>query len=87
MAGGRLSELNGALKMGLTHTKNLIYAAKPNDMKKWLESNIILILNQAFQTLFGMVDKALKAIINRGWGTLNYALLEHCKVLKTKPVP
>jgi hypothetical protein len=67
--------------------KNLIYAAKPNDMKKWLVSDIILIANQAFQTSFGMVDKALKAIINWGWGTLNYALLEHCKVLKTKPVP
>ncbi len=82
-----LSELNGAFKMELTHAKNSIYAAKPNDMKKWLVSNFILIINQAFQTSLGMVDKALKAIIDRGWRTLNYALLEHCKVLKTKPVP
>jgi hypothetical protein len=26
-------------------------------------------------------------IIDQGCGTLNYALLEHCEVLKTKPVP
>jgi hypothetical protein len=71
------SELNGAFKMGLTNAKNLIYAAKPNDMKKWLVSDMIPILNRAFQISFGMVDKALKAIIDRGWGTLNYALLEH----------
>jgi hypothetical protein len=80
------SELNGAFKMGLTHAKNLIYAAKPNDMKKWLVSNIIPTNNQAVQTSFGMVDEALKAIIDRGWGMLNCALLEHRKVLKTKPV-
>jgi hypothetical protein len=82
-----LSELNGAFKMGLTHAKNLIYAAKPNDMKKWLVSDIIPIINRAFQTSFGMVDKALKAIIDQGWGTLNYALLEHREVPKTKSVP
>ena len=29
----------------------------------------------------------MKAIIDRGWGMLNYALLEHQEVLKTKPVP
>ncbi len=40
-----LSELNGAFKMGLTNAKNLIYAAKPNDMKKWLVSDIILMVN------------------------------------------
>jgi hypothetical protein len=82
-----LSELNGAFKMGLTNAKNLIYAAKQNDMKKWLVSDLIPIIYQAFQTSFGMVDKALKAIIDQGCRTLNYALLEHHKVLKTKPVP
>ncbi len=33
------------------------------------------------------MDNALKAIIDWGWGTLNYALLEHHEVLKTKPAP
>ncbi len=56
-------------------------------MKKWLVSNIISIINLAFQTSFGIVDKALKAIIDWGWGVRNYALLEHREVLKTKPVP
>ncbi len=81
------SELNRAFKMGLTKAKNEIYTAKPDTIKKWLVMDIIPILNRAFPTSFGDVDKAQQAIIDRGWGLLNYALLEHRDVLKTKPVP
>jgi hypothetical protein len=80
-------ELNGAFKIGLTKAKNEIYTAKPGIIKKWLVTDIIPILNCTFPTSFGDVDKAQQAIIDRGWGPLNYALLEHCNVLKTKPVP
>jgi hypothetical protein len=38
------SELNGAFKMDLTDAKKLIYAAKANDMKKWLVSDFIPIV-------------------------------------------
>jgi hypothetical protein len=34
--------------------------------------------------LFGQVDKAKKAIADRGWRPLNYKLLQHPEVLKTK---
>jgi hypothetical protein len=77
------SELNGVFKMGLTK----IYAAKPDIIKKWLVTDIIPIVNCAFPTSFGDVDKTQQAIIDRGWGPLNYALLEHRDVLETKPMP
>lgn len=38
-------------------------------------TDIIPIVNCAFPESFGRVDKARKAIINRGWGPLNYAIL------------
>jgi hypothetical protein len=50
-------------------------------------TDIISIVNHAFPTSFGDIDKAQQVIIDRGWGPLNYALLEHRDVLKTKPVP
>ncbi len=50
-------------------------------------TDIIPIVNRTFPTSFGDVDKAQQAIIDCGWGPLNYTLLEHCNVLKTKPVP
>jgi hypothetical protein len=73
--------------MGLTKAKNEVYAAKPDIIKKWLVMDIIPIVNCAFPTSFGDVDKAQQAIIDCGWSSLNYALLEHRDVLKTKPVP
>ena len=39
------SELIGTFKIRLTDAKNTIYAAKPNNMKKWLMSDVIPIIN------------------------------------------
>jgi hypothetical protein len=81
------SELNGAFKMGVTRTEKAIYNAKPDRLKgKWKMTDIIPIVNGAFPTSFGQVDKLKKAIADRGWGLLNCALLQHPEVVKTKPV-
>ncbi len=80
-------ELNGAFKMGVTRTEKEIYNAKPDSlMYKWKMTDIIPIVNGAFPTSFGWVDKSKKAIADRGWGPLNYALFQHPEVVKTKPV-
>jgi hypothetical protein len=47
--------------------------------------DVILIINHAFPGSFGQVDKAEKAIADRGRGPLNYKLLQHPDVLITKP--
>jgi hypothetical protein len=49
-------------------------------------TDIIPIVNGAFPTSFGGVDKSKKAIADCGWRPLNYALLQHPEVVKTKPV-
>jgi len=73
-----LSKLNGAFKMRVTRTEKEIYNAKPDSLKgKWKMTDIIPIVNGAFPTSFGWVDKSKKAIADHGWGPLNYALLQH----------
>ena len=82
-----MSELSGALKMGVMRTEKAIYNAKPDSLKgKWKMTDIILIVNGAFPTLFGWMDKSKEAIADCGWGPLNYVLLQHPEVVKTKPV-
>jgi hypothetical protein len=82
-----LSELNGAFKLGVTKTEKAIYNAKPDSLKgKWKMTDIIPVVNGAYATSYCRVDKCKKAVTDRGWGPLNYALLQHPEVIKTKPV-
>lgn len=69
--------MNGAFKMEVTKAETIIYAGKPESKNSWMMTNIIPIVNRAFPESFGRVDIAWKAIINRGWGPLNYAILLH----------
>jgi hypothetical protein len=82
-----LSELNGAFKLGVSKRGKEIYKAKPSNLKgKWKMTNIIPVVNGAYATSYCWVDKCKKAVTDRGWGLLNYALLQHKEVIKTKPV-
>jgi hypothetical protein len=78
------SEMNGAFKLGVTKAKKAYFNVKPVSCQTWSTTDIIPIINHAFPDSFGQVDKAKKAICDRGWGPLNYKLLQHPEVLKTK---
>jgi hypothetical protein len=49
-------------------------------------TNIIPVVNGVYATSYCWVDKCKKAVTDCGWGPLNYALLQHPEVIKTKPV-
>ncbi len=71
----------------MTRTEKEIYNAKSDSLKgKWKMTDSIPIVNSAYPTSFGWVDKSKKAIADCGWGWLNYALLQHPEVVKTKQV-
>jgi hypothetical protein len=78
------SEMNSAFKLGVTKAKKEFFKVKPPSCKSWNTIDVIPIINYAFPILFGRVDKAKKAIADCGWGPLNYKLLQHPEVLKTK---
>jgi hypothetical protein len=65
------SEMNGAFKLGVTTAKKEFFNVKPPSCKSWSTTDVIPIINYAFPDLFGQVDKAKKAIADRGWGPLN----------------
>ncbi len=78
-----MSELNGAFKLGVTKTEKAIYNAKPDSLKgKWKMTDIIPVVNGAYATSYCRVDKCKKAVTDRGWGPLNYALLQHLEMIK-----
>ena len=79
------SEMNGAFKLGVTKAKKEYFAIKPSSCQNWSTTDVIPITNHAFPGSFGRVDKAKKVISDRGWGPLNYNLLWHSEILKTKP--
>jgi hypothetical protein len=48
------------------------------------KSDIVQIVNVAWQKSFGRVDTNNRAIAARGWGPLNYILLDHPELQETK---
>jgi hypothetical protein len=78
------SELNGTYKMALTRGKEIHFNAKPPGHKGWAMTDIIPLLNYAYPFSFGNIARGRKAILNRGWGPLNYCLLLNPDILKTK---
>jgi hypothetical protein len=76
------SELNGSFKMELTKAKRIYLKFKPADKKRFSSTDIIPILNMAWSKSLGKKTQARKAIVERGWGVLNYVLLDSPKLKK-----
>ena len=76
------SEMNGVFKNLLAKVKReyLNHCNTPN----FCSTDVIPLVKTAFSQSFAMKERAIKAIRDRGWGPLNYALLEHKEILKTK---
>lgn len=78
------SQLNGKFKIELTKAKKNFFNIKREIGKNFNHTDIIPLVNAAFSQSYGNSIGARKAIIERGWGPLNYILLEHEQLLKTK---
>ena len=78
------SKLNGTYKIYLTKGKELYFLAKPPGHKGWSMTDIIPLVNYAYPLSFGMIQRGRKAIQDRGWGPLNYVLLQNADILSTK---
>jgi len=73
--------------MGVTKIKRQIYEAKPDNKKHFGPTDVIPILNYAYEQGFGHtnISSIKHAIADRGWYPANYALLNHpAVVVKTK---
>jgi hypothetical protein len=77
--------LNGSFKIALTNAKQQYLKAKEGGDLRFVPSDIVPLVKMAWQRSFARADKATSAIIKRGWGPLNYALLLHPEIVAKKP--
>ena len=80
------SEQNGAFKAALSDVKSQIVKKRLDmmmDVPSIIPTDIIPIINYAWERSFARVDSSKKAISDRGWGPLNYNLLTHNQILPT----
>jgi hypothetical protein len=62
----------------------LFFIAKPPGHKGWSITDVIPLLNYAYPLSFRNTVRGQKAIVDCGWGPLNYCLLLDPDILKTK---
>ena len=74
------SELNGVFKIELAKAKAMYLKFKPANKQRFVPSDIIPLLNTAWEKSFAIVSRGRKAIVERGWGPLNYVLLDHPEI-------
>jgi hypothetical protein len=83
---GDSTEQNGTFKIeskeaNADTVRNKIGAGLPVTLEK---TDIVRIVNVAWQESFARVDMNKRAIVARGWGPLNYILLDHPELQETK---
>ena len=77
---------NGSFSIAITKAKQELYHHKPPNNKNFTSSDIIPLLNSAWPKSFARIEPTKRAIVERGWNPLNYSLLLHPEILKTKPL-
>ena len=78
------SQLNGNFKVCLTKNKKKFFEIKRALNKNFDQQDIIPLINHSFHQSYGNTAGARKAMLEHGWAPLNYALLEHEQIKKTK---
>jgi hypothetical protein len=74
-------QLNGAFKIALTKAKLLYLDSKPENIKAFKPTDVIPLINMAWEQSFGRTESAKKAILERGWLVLNYVLLDDKRLI------
>jgi len=83
---GDAASMNGTFKIGITKAKEELLAAKEKRFmsSKFIPTDIIPIVNKAWQKSFAYVLFGRKALAERGWNPLDMALLKNKDALDTK---
>jgi hypothetical protein len=78
------SQMNGAFKMALTVAKRKLFEFVTTKLnrKGFIPTDIIPLVNAAWERSFGRATEARRAVLQRGWSPLNYVLLDHPKLIK-----
>jgi hypothetical protein len=71
------SKLNGSFKMMFSKAKRDLFLIKYAQGKTMGPTDIMPLVRKAWAASFGYPRYAKKAIAERGWGPLNYVLLQH----------
>jgi hypothetical protein len=74
-------DFNGTFKIKLYKTKQEYLKERPYNMKKYVPSDIILIINRCWPHKLGNKRFARNAISQSGWFPLNYALLNDPRLI------
>jgi hypothetical protein len=81
------SELNGCFKIALAKAKLDYIQYKSQSRQRFVPSDIIPLVDMAWKDSFARSIQARKAIKMRGWGPLNYALLNHPRLIQKPNQP
>lgn len=75
------SSMNGSFKMLLNKSKMEYLKHRCGEMKCRM-TYVIPLVSMSWEESFGRADRAKRAIGRRGWGPLNYILLDHVKLFR-----
>ena len=78
------SQQNGIFKLLLAKAKALYLSSLPSNKQNFLPTDIIPLVNMAWKDSFSNATNSKKEIRERGWGQLNYCLLDHPELNKSK---
>lgn len=74
------SSMNGNFKIQLNKSKSKYLEYRSGDLK-FLMTDVVPLVKMAWKDSFANQDRARDAISSRGWGPLNYVLLDHPKLV------
>ena len=74
--------MNGAFKIEFYKAKREYLKDKDDNEKKFYPTDVVPLVNTAWEKSFARSDQTKKAVMERGWSPLNYVLLDHPKVKK-----
>jgi hypothetical protein len=76
------SEVNGSFKIKLSKAKAAYLKQKPRDKKRFVNTDVIPIVNHTWPFTLARQEYNKKAISERGWGPLTYVLLDDDRLIK-----
>ena len=80
-------QLNGSFSTAFVKAKRKMYSQKRGEKKVFYSSDIIPLINSAWERSFARSTLARHAIAERGWGPLTYNLLLHPCVRREGSLP
>ena len=78
-------ELNRLFKIRLNQAKREYLKFRDASNQRFVSTDVIPLVNMAWSRSFAVVENGKKAIRQRGWGPLNYVLLDHPKLIAKLP--